>query len=332
MVSSALRKVRQVMIEKIFISQLQDKQSVQTLFMAKNKALLKDKKGKSYVSCLLSDSTGDVDAKAWDNVEQIEGLFQSGDIISVKGTVQLYQNRKQVIIHKIERYEGDVDLKDYIQASKVRPEDLHLELVKIVETVESTALKTLILGVLSDPTIKPLLLIAPAAKSVHHARFGGLLEHIVSIVKLSGLVCQNYPQLNRDLLIFGAIFHDIGKIWELKIDEGGIRYTDRGRLIGHMVMACELVDRKTQSIFNFPQELKDICKHMILSHHGKMEYGSPKLPQTLEAYVLWMLDEMDSKIDSIQAAMSLTQGEEPWSLYSQLFERNFYLKGNKWSE
>ena len=250
----------------------------------------------------------------------------------IKGTVQLYQNRKQVVIHKIERYEGDVDLKDYIQSSKVLPENLLLELTKIVDTVESVALRTLILGVLSDPTIKPLLLIAPAAKSVHHAKFGGLLEHIVSIVRLSTLICQNYPQLNRDLLIFGAIFHDIGKVWELKIDEGGIRYTDRGRLIGHMVMACELVEKKTQSIFNFPQELKDICKHMILSHHGKHEYGSPKLPQTLEAYVLWMLDEMDSKIDSIQTAMSLTQGDDSWSLYSQLFERNFYLKGNQWSE
>ncbi len=319
-------------MEKVYISQLQDKQSVQSLFLAKSKTLLKDKKGKSYMSFLLSDSTGDVDAKAWDNVDQLEGQFDSGDIILVKGIVQLYQNRKQVVIHKIERYEGEVDLKDYIQSSKVHPENLYLELTKIVDEVKSVALRTLILGVLSDPTIKPLLLIAPAAKSVHHAKFGGLLEHIVSIVKLAKLVGQNYPQINMDLLVFGAIFHDIGKIWELKIDDGGIRYTDRGRLIGHMVMACELVEKKTQSIFNFPQELKDICKHMILSHHGKHEYGSPKLPQTLEAYVLWMLDEMDSKIDSIQTAMSLTQGEEPWSLYSQLFERNFYLKGNQWSE
>ncbi len=319
-------------MEKVFISQLQDKQSVQSLFLAKGKTLLKDKKGKSYMSFLLSDSTGDVDAKAWDNVEQIGGQFESGDIILVKGTVQLYQNRKQIVIHKIERFEGEVDLKDYIQSSKSEPEELFLELLKIVETVESVALKTLILGTLSDPTIKPLLLVAPAAKSIHHAKFGGLLEHIVSIVKLAQLICKNYPQLNLDLLIYGAIFHDIGKIWELKIDEGGIRYTDRGRLLGHMLMACELVEKKTQSIFNFPPQLKDICKHMILSHHGKHEYGSPKLPQTLEAYVLWMLDEMDSKIDSIQTAMSLTQGDEPWSLYSQLFERNFYVKGNKWSE
>src|SRR5690606_15486697 len=119
-------------MEKIYISQLQDKQTIQSLFLAKSKTLLKDKKGKNYMSFLLSDSTGDVDAKAWDNVDQLEGQFDSGDIILVKGIVQLYQNRKQVVIHKIERYEGEVDLKDYIQSSKTHPEDLYLELTKIV--------------------------------------------------------------------------------------------------------------------------------------------------------------------------------------------------------
>lgn len=316
-------------MEKTFIAQLQDKNAVASTFLAKNKVLLRDKKGKPYLSFLLSDSSGEVDAKAWDNVDTIEGVFQSGDIIWVKGTVQVYQNRKQVIVHKIERYEGEVDLKDYIKSSDKKPEDNLQSLLQMVDGMKNQYLKQLILDTLNDPTLKPLILAAPAAKSIHHAKFGGLLEHIVSIGRLCQLVGQNYPTLNVDLLLYGAVFHDIGKIWELSIGDGGIQYTDKGRLLGHMMMAVELVEKKASRIFNFPEDLKDICKHMILGHHGKFEYGSPKLPQTLEAYMLWMLDELDSKVDSIQAAMAIPGGEN-WSQYSTLFERHFYTKGNTW--
>lgn len=315
-------------MEKIFISQLQDKQTVTSTFLAKNKILLKDKRGKAYVSFLLSDSTGDVDAKIWDNVDALEGLFQSGDIILVKGVVQTFQSRKQFVIHKLERFDGAVDLKDYVRSSEQAPEDMYRDLVSIVEQFSNQPLQQLIMDTLNDPTIKPLLLTAPAAKTIHHAKIGGLLEHILSISRLCQLVASNYKNLNVELLIFGAIFHDIGKIWELKIDDHGISYTDKGRLIGHMAMAVELVEKKCQKIFNFPEGLKDICKHMILSHHGKQEYGSPKVPQTLEAYVLWMLDDLDSKVDSITHAMSLPTGDGTWSQYSSLFERHFMIKQN----
>lgn len=313
-------------MEKVFISQLQDKQMVTSTFLAKNKILLKDKRGKSYVSFLLSDSSGDVDAKIWDNAETLEGNFQSGDIISVKGLVQKYQNRMQFIVHKLERYDGSVDIKDYLRSSHMAPEDMYRDLIAIVETFSNQPLQQLILDTLSDPTIKPLLMVAPAAKTIHHAKMGGLLEHILSIARLCRLVGSHYSQLDVELLIFGAIFHDIGKVWELKIDDHGISYTDKGRLLGHMAMAVELVEKKCQKIFNFPEDLKDICKHMILSHHGKQEYGSPKVPQTLEAYVLWMLDDLDSKIDSISHVMSLPTGDGTWSQYSSLFERHFLIK------
>ncbi len=316
-------------MDKIFISSLQDKQAVASTFLVKNKVILRDKKGKNYLSFILSDASGEVDAKAWDNVDSMEGLFQSGDIVWVKGLVQVYQSRKQVIVHKVERFDGPVDLKDFIKSSDQKPEDNLQQLLQIVESLKNNYLKQLILDVLNDPTIKPLLLVAPAAKSIHHAKFGGLLEHILSVSRLAQMIAPNYAKLNLDLLIYGAIFHDIGKVWELKIDDGGIQYTDKGRLLGHMMMAVELVERKASRIFNFPEDLKDICKHMILSHHGKLEYGSPKLPQTLEAYVLWMLDEMDSKVDSIQAAMSINNGEN-WSQYSTLFERHFYIKESQW--
>ncbi|MCB9072955.1 MAG: HD domain-containing protein [Bdellovibrionaceae bacterium] len=313
-------------MDKIFISQLQDKQTVTSTFLAKNKVLLKDKRGKSYVSFLLSDSSGDVDAKIWDNADSLEGLFQSGDIILVKGAVQMYQNRKQFVVHKVERFDGGVDLRDYVKSTNQDPEDIYRDLIVIVEEFKNEPLKQLILDTLSDPTIKPLLMVAPAAKTIHHAKIGGLLEHILSIAKLCRAVSSHYSQLDGELLIFGAIFHDIGKIWELKIDDSGIAYTDKGRLLGHMAMAVELIEKKCQKIFNFPEELKDICKHMVLSHHGKQEYGSPKVPQTLEAYVLWMLDDLDSKVDAISQAMTLPMGDGKWSQYSTLFERHFLIQ------
>lgn len=317
-------------MEKVFVTDLQDKQSVQTTFLAKNKLLLTDKKGKNYMSLKLSDSTGDIDARAWDNVDRFEGTFQSGDIVQVKGVVQLYQNKKQLVVHKVELYDGSVDLTDYLRSSDTAPEEMLQSLLQIVEKIESQHIKQLITSVLSDPTIKPLLLLAPAAKSIHHARIGGLLEHILSISRLAEGIASHYSFLNLDLLIFGAIFHDIGKIWELETTDKGVRYTTKGRLIGHMVMAVELVEKKASQIFGFPEELKDMCKHIILGHHGKLEYGSPKLPQTMEAYVVWLLDEMDSKIDSIESIYKAHDGNDDWSAFSQLFERHFYLKRDRW--
>lgn len=316
--------------EKIFVTSLQDKQVVTTSFLTKNKTILRDKKGKAYISLLLSDATGDIDAKIWDNVDSMERSFESGDIVTVKGVIQIYQNRKQLVVHKLERVEGETDIQDYIKKSNVSPELMLDELIKISESVVDLNIKKLILNTITDEEIRPLLLVSPAAKTVHHAKLGGLIEHIVSICKLANSVCQQYSMLNRDLVIFGAIFHDIGKIWELKINQGGIYYTNRGRLIGHLTMGVELIEKKASEIADFPDALKDICKHIVLSHHGKLEYGSAKRPKTLEAYVVWMLDDFDSKMDSIQAAMSVVGSDLDWSQHSTLFDRYFYLKGNQW--
>ncbi|MBY0315984.1 MAG: HD domain-containing protein [Bdellovibrionales bacterium] len=317
-------------VAKIFIADLKDKQAVATQFVARNKVLLKDKKGKAYISLLLSDCSGDMDSKIWDNVEAIDRAFESGDIVSVRGVVQLYQNRMQFIIHKLERFSGDTDMTQFLKKSNVEPEAIFLELQSIVASVKDHHVRQLLSDTITDEEIKPLLMISPAAKSVHHAKLGGLIEHIVSICRLANVVTPLYPAVNRDLVLFGAVFHDIGKIWEFKIDQGGISYTDQGRLIGHMAMGVELIERKASKIPQFPSALKDLCKHIVLSHHGKYEYGSPKLPQTLEAYVVWMLDDMDSKIDSIQSAMSIASHDANWSQHSQLFDRYFYLKGKQW--
>ncbi len=321
-------------MEKVFVADLTEKQNLHTTFLAKNKTLLTDKKGNQYISLYLSDRSGSVDAKIWDNVERINNTFESGDIVVVKGQVQLFQNKKQIVIHKIDPIKDEtLNFQDYVGEINRSPEEVLQELLQLVEKVESDHIKQLILTTLNDPQIKEKFLKSPAAKSIHHVKVGGLIDHILSISKLMVFIANQYPQLNFDLLLFGAIFHDLGKVWELEWTSKGIRYTDKGRLVGHLVMSAELVEKKANQIFGFPEELIMVLKHIILSHHGKLEYGSPKVPMLLEAYVVWMIDDFDSKVDSITQFMTQDQsGEKDWTSFNNLYARHFYKNNFKDSE
>lgn len=316
---------------KIFVRDLQDKQALHSIFLARDKALLTGKNGKSYISLCLADSSGAVDARIWDNVDLLNEAFASGDIIHVKGQVQLFQNRKQVIIHRLERARPEeYRMGDFVSSSRRDPEEMLHELIRLAEGMDDVNIRQLTLGVLRDPEIRDRLLIAPAAKSIHHAYRGGLLEHILSICGLMKMFAAHYQAQNvplkTDLLLFGAIFHDIGKIWELDVG-GGISYTDKGQLLGHMVMAVELVERKASRILGFPEETKGLLKHIILSHHGKLEYGSPKLPMFLEAFLVAAIDDLDSKINTISAFVESERASgDKWSKFNPLFERYFLLR------
>jgi 3'-5' exoribonuclease len=320
---------------KIFVKDLQDKQVFNTIFLARDKVMLTGKNGKSYISVFLADSSGAVDARIWDNVDAFGEAFQTGDIVRVKGLVQIFQNRRQVIIHRLERAQADeYRMDDFVSTARRQPEDMLAELVRITEGMQNGSIRQLTLEVLNDPEIRRRLLVAAAAKSIHHAYIGGLLEHVLSICGMMKLLHAHYAlqqvELNLDFLIFGAIFHDIGKIWELDVSNG-ISYTDRGKLIGHMVMAVELVEKKASRILGFPDDLKDLLKHIILSHHGRLEYGSPKTPMFLEAFLVAAIDDLDSKINTIDTFVrnerEATSGStERWSKFNQLFERYFLLR------
>ncbi len=226
----------------------------------------------------LGDSSGSIDARLWDRVDELSKEFEIGDVVKIKGQVQLFQNRKQLIVHRLERVDSaTVNFEDFIPRASKDTEDMMVELVQLVRSMKNDHLRQLVMDTLEDPEIRPMILRAPAAKSIHHAWLGGLLEHILSICKIMDFMGAHYPFLNRDLLLFGAIFHDIGKLWELSYDNG-IAYTNRGRLIGHMQIACELVDKKASRILGFNEELRDICKHIILSHHGKLNTARRNVP------------------------------------------------------
>lgn len=313
-------------MEQKLIKDLRDRDSADGLFLLKDKQVAVGKNGRPFMSLLLGDSSGQLDGRVWDNVESLSREVETGDIVKIKGAIQIFQNRKQLVIHRMEKVDAStVNFDDFLPKSSKNPEDLFAELLQVVKSMSNPSLRQLTLDTLEDPEIRPLFLKAPAAKSIHHAWIGGLLEHVLSITKIMEFMAAHYSFLNRDLLIFGAVFHDIGKVWELSWEQG-ISYTNRGRLIGHMEMACELIDRKSSKILGFDSELRDICKHIVLSHHGKLEYGSPKRPKFLEAMIVAMVDDLDSKMSTIKTVIDNERGgTERWSRYSDLFDRYFLL-------
>lgn len=311
---------------KQFIKELKERDSVASVFMASDKSILVDRNGKTYMSINLTDSSGSINARIWDKVEERVDSFDSGDFVFVKGFVQSFQNRRQIVVHEIGRATKEsVSLKDFIQGDVEPPEKMLEQLDQIVATIEDKAIKSLVEVTLADAEVRNLMMRAPAAKSIHHAYMGGLLEHILSICRVMNGLASHYKFLDRDLLLFGAIFHDIGKLWELTF-EGGIRYTDRGRLVGHMVLACELIDRMSPAVPEMTVETRDILKHIVLSHHGKLEHGSPKEPALPEAMVVAMIDDLDSKLNTLMGFMRQElQAGEKWTRLSSHFNRYFFL-------
>ncbi len=312
------------------LRELSDKDLIsERIFIVKDKHLGVGKNGKIFLTALLADKSGQIDSRLWDNVEAVNSVFEVGDLVKVKGIVQVYNQKKQFIIHKLESAAGlNLNKEDYIlETEKIDASVLYVKLIFIVNSIQSLPIKQLCLDCLQDEEIKSKLMQAPAAKTVHHATRGGLLKHIVSICHIMEFVSNHYSFLNRDLLLFGALFHDIGKIWELEITtQDQIFYTEKGQLLGHMNLACELVDKKSQKILGFPEDLKTILKHIILSHHGKIEYGSPKLPMFPEALMVAMVDDFDSKIDQVfNFVQQERQSGEKWSRFNEYFERYFYL-------
>ncbi len=288
--------------------------------------MLTDRNGKHYLSLTLSDSSGSLNGRLWDKAEDLGRNIQSGDFVEIKGHAQLYQNRLQVVIHDLKKTQlGDNDLRDFVPKSKADSKELMAQLFDLVAEIKDPHIRQLLDASLNDPEIKELLMMAPAAKTIHHAYMGGLLEHIVSICGVMKGLAAHYTFLNLDYLIFGAIFHDLGKTQELKVEDG-IKYTDVGRLVGHMGIATNIIESKSQKILGFPEDLKNLLKHIVYSHHGRLEYGSLKTPVFPEAFVVAMVDDLDSKLNTMVEFMKeeIPNGER-WTRYHQGFDRYFYL-------
>lgn len=315
------------------IKNFNDKDLIQDrVFIVREKNLSVGKNGKPFLSATLADKSGRIDSKLWDNVDQLASLFEIGDLIKVKGIIQIYNQRKQLVLHKIENVTALYNKADYIlETESVDAGALYIELLDFVAKIQNNYIQQICMDTLNDSEIKEKIKVAAAAKTVHHAHKGGLIKHIVSICKMMDFISFQYPALNKDFLIFGALFHDIGKLWELDMNSSHqTYYTEAGQLLGHMQLACELIDKKSSRIMGFPEELRILLKHIVLSHHGKIEYGSPKLPMFAEAMIVAMVDDLDSKIDQVLGFINQEkQSGERWSKYNEYFERYFLLEDYK---
>ena len=278
-----------------------ENKTITSSFVVASKQVRPRKTGELYIQLTLADRTGQIDAKVWDNVQEFINVFDQDDFVKAKGLVNKFNGKFQFTVHKLRRLEeSEIDFADYLPNTKYDVEELWRTVADFVAGFQNPHLKALIQAFMADPDIAAGYKRAPAAKTLHHAFIGGLLEHVVSLFRLCDLACRNYPQINRDLLLSGAFLHDIGKVHELAYARS-FSYTTRGQLLGHMIIELEMLQAKVAQLPDFPPELRTLLEHLIISHHGQYEFGSPKLPMFPEALMLHYLDDLDSKMESMRA-------------------------------
>jgi len=291
------------------------------------------KTGKDFLSLELSDQSSALPANLWENFENISAKVQNGSIVKVKGTIEEWQGSPQIRINSIRL----ADDKDNVRADDFLPRskrDINLMMTEFrdrISKIENPYLKNLAGNVFNEERFGKFSR-APAGKSWHHGYIHGLIEHTLEIIRICDLMCDIHPEINRDLLISGAMMHDLGKISELNYDSV-FEYTDEGKLLGHIVIASIIIDDEIKKITGFPDELRKNLIHLILSHQGKLEYASPVVPKTLEAITLYQADELSAKTNAYKnAILSQTAGEGNWTKFITLAQTDLHkhnLGGNE---
>lgn len=305
-----------------YIRDYKDGDRVFDIYFCKFKSSAVTKNGKSYDNVIIQDKTGTLDAKIWDPNNVGIADFEAMDYIEVYGEVTSFNGALQVNVKRVRRCEaGEYDEGEYMPVSKKSLDGMYAELLRIIDSIQNTYLKTLLKKFfVEDETFAARFKRASAAKSVHHGFIGGLLEHTLGVTKLCEYYCTAYPALHRDLLVTAAICHDIGKTREISAFPAN-DYTDEGQLLGHIVMGSEMIGQKAREIPGFPPVLEMELKHCILAHHGEYEFGSPKKPALMEALALNYADDTDAKMETFTEILESSQ-ETGWLGYNRLFESN----------
>ena len=310
-------------MKSLFVVDIRENHPVDSLFLVSVKNHGVTKGGNGYLTLRLIDRSGEIEGRVWERAEDLGRGFDKNDFVRVRGQATLYQGKVQIRVQDIARVdEKDVATEDFFPRSRSDPEAMAEELMAILRGIKNRHLRALAESFLADRAFMDLFKRAPAGKTIHHPYLGGLLEHTLSLLKLILRVVENYQGIDVDLLLMGGFLHDIGKVYEFSFDRA-VEYTDRGQLLGHLVMEVEIVNEKIQTIPDFPEGLAMLVKHMIVSHHGSYEFGSPKLPQTLEAVILHYLDDLDGKIQSIQSLLEKEQGSR-WTSFHRAYGRSFF--------
>ena len=311
------------MNKKQFVDQLNAKDDVLSPFLVKYITTAEGKDGKSYLNIILADKSGEIEARKWHGAELVIGQIRSGDVVVVNGKMNAFQGRLQMIVTEISKLNDDqINRDDYIQKAGSAPEKMYNELLAIVEKLDEVYIKDLLLSILHDPEIARRLKIWQAGKSIHHAYQSGLLEHILSCATLGVQLSPDY-KVNTSYVVAGCILHDLCKIYELT--EGPVvDYTEEGKLVGHLVKGLEIVDHFAGKMKHFPYNMKMHLKHILLAHHGEYEYGSPKIPNTSEAFLVHLIDLMDSKMSSLEQVKKNDNNTGHWSGFVKHLDRIVY--------
>jgi 3'-5' exoribonuclease len=308
---------------KLFISDLQGKEEIESIFLVKIFNTMEDKSGKKYFNLILTDSSGDLESRLWQYSSEIENSITKNAFVRVRGKLNFYQGRKQFIINHIQKIDqSDVHLDDFIMTAVEDPEVMYKKLLKIIDGLTDVYIRDLLRNIITDGEIARRIKVWQAGKTIHHAYKSGLLEHILSCSELAVTLSKHY-RLNENYVVAGCILHDLCKIYELT-DGVNVEYTEEGKLVGHLVKGLEIVDRYSYKIKNFPHYLKMHLKHILLSHHGEYEYGSPKIPQTSEAYLVHLIDLMDSKMGSMVQIRKTDSMTGHWSGFIKHLDRIVY--------
>jgi 3'-5' exoribonuclease len=287
-----------------------ENQAVVSFFAVASKQVRSRKDGSGqYMALTLGDRTGQIESRMWENFADAAAGFEQGDVVKVRAEVCRYNGRLQLNLEKLRVAAADeVELADYVPHTQKDVEELWSALVRSVDSFSDRSLQSLLRSFLNDPVFAAAFREAPAAKSLHHAWLGGLLEHVVSLVGICELTARHYPEINRDLLLTGAMLHDIGKLEELRWGTS-FDYTLQGQLVGHITLGIAMIEKKLAVLPDFPPALRILVEHMVLSHHGKLEFGSPKLPMIPEAVLLHYLDDLDAKMHMMRSEFARHEAE-----------------------
>lgn len=306
-----------------YIKDLKEGDRVFDIYLCKHKQAAVTKNGKPYESVILQDKTGTIDAKVWEPNNPGIGDYDALDYIEVYGDVNSFQGALQVSVKRIRVCrEDEYDAADFLPVSSKNVDDMYKELQELIQSIGNSYLKQLLEAFfIKDDAFVAKFKMSSAAKTVHHGFMGGLLEHTLNVTKLCDYYCKAYPILKRDLLLTAAMCHDIGKTEEISpFPEND--YTDDGQLLGHIVMGSQMVAEKAAAIQDFPHKLLTQLQHCILAHHGKYEFGSPKLPALIEALALNYADDTDAKLETFKEILENNSDKSGWLGYNRLFESN----------
>ncbi|MGH7887355.1 MAG: 3'-5' exoribonuclease YhaM family protein [Candidatus Binatia bacterium] len=310
-------------MKSLYAADIRENQLVDAMFLVASKNHGVTKGGGSYLTLKLLDRSGEIEARVWERADDLARGFDKNDFVRVRGQATLYQGKIQIRVQDVIRVdESKVAAEDFLPKSANDPAAMLAELQAILRAMKNPHLLALAEACFGDEELMRLLKQAPGAKTIHHPYLSGLLEHTLSVLKLILKVVENYRGVDVDLLLIGGFLHDIGKVYEFTFDRA-LDYTDAGQLLGHLVMEVELVSKKIEAISEFPAELALLVKHMLVSHHGAYEFGSPKLPQTLEAVILHSLDDLDGKIQAIQNMPEKEPGSK-WTAFHRAYGRSFF--------